>query len=171
MKNPKKAKKKTNSGKREKEQYPNLKTGVNLKRRIDHLDMDYIEKLSDSEKEWLNKFCGEYVNDTLDRKNLKKNLHNTKSLKKDCDDKNNSRNRDVYTIEKAKGSLVYCEEVNLNSLTHDPEEFLNRLLDSAKEFDDQFIQTSKALLEKFDGSDDEPGESGKTDSKLGNSKP
>lgn len=91
--------------------YPALEPKVNLKSRGELIDYDYIHKLSSSEKEWLNKFTEEYVNDALDRKDLSNNLHNTQKLKKDCGDRNNSRNRDVLTKQKAMGLLNYLEEI------------------------------------------------------------
>jgi len=100
--------------KREKAKYPALDPTLNLKTRWEEI-MDigeYFFDLPDEAKEWMNKFTEEFVCDKLNRKNLKKNLHNTKKLKKACDDKNNQRNRDVYTRAKARGSAVYIEDLN-----------------------------------------------------------
>lgn len=115
--------------------YPGLKPELNLKTRYDLLDQEYSDKLPDKKiehcsnpkgeckvcndpktrfinpKAYLNQFNEEYVNDKLDRNNLKKNLHNTQALKKDCDDRNNSRNRDILTQQKASGRLVDYEKV------------------------------------------------------------
>ena len=38
-------------------------------------------------------------------------MHNTKSLKKDCDDRNNSRNRCILTQQKASGRLIDYEKI------------------------------------------------------------
>lgn len=97
--------------------------------RADLIDQDYIEKLSPKEREWLNKFNREYVSDTLDRKNLKKNLHRTKKLKKDCDDRNNARNRDVLTRAKAANQLSDYEELTETSSNNDYEDFIIEKLD------------------------------------------
>jgi len=83
------------------QKYPTLNPGYNLKHRAELLECDYADKLSEDEKAWLNKFNEEYVNDSLDRKKKKNNLHNTKKLIKDCDDRNNARRRDVLTWAKA----------------------------------------------------------------------
>ncbi len=77
--------------------YPALDPGLNLKTRTDLIDYDYVDKLSPEEKKWLNKFTEEYVNASVDPKKLKKNLHNTEKLKKDCYDRNNARNRCILT--------------------------------------------------------------------------
>lgn len=107
--------------KRSKEKYPALKPHLNLKTRYELIDFDYVEELSDKDKEWLNKFAEEYINANLDRKNLKKNLHRTKKLKKDCDDRNNSRNRDILTRAKAQGKDIdfYSLETELSDFNED----------------------------------------------------
>lgn len=91
--------------------YSALDPGLNLKSRTELLDYDYLDKLSEKELEWLNKFTEEYVNATLNTKNPRKNLHRTKSLKKDCYDRNNARNRDVLTRQKAFNKNVYLDEI------------------------------------------------------------
>ncbi len=91
---------------RSQEKYPALIPHLNLKTRFELIDYDYVDELSEEEKEWLNKFTEEYVNANLDSKNLKKNLHKSKKLKKDCYDRNNSRNRDILTRAKAQGKDI-----------------------------------------------------------------
>ena len=88
---------------RSQQKYPALNKGYNLKSRAEASEIDYLDQLSDSDKEFLNKFTEEFVNDSLDRKNLDNNLHNTRALIKDCDDRNNARKRDVITRLKAQG--------------------------------------------------------------------
>lgn len=84
---------------------------MNLKSRQELIDYDYLKKLTPEEKAWLNKFTDEYVNDAVDRKDLSNNLHNTKALKKNCDDRNNARNRCILTQQKSMGKLNYIEEL------------------------------------------------------------
>src|SRR5271165_4531174 len=91
---------------RSKEKYPALKPHLNLKTRYDLIDFDYIDQLSEDEKERLNKFSEEYINANIDNKNPKRNLHKSKKLKKDCYDRNNSRNRDILTRAKAQGKDI-----------------------------------------------------------------
>jgi hypothetical protein len=100
--------------KREKTKYPALKPELNLKSRYELIDYDYIDKLKEEEKSWLNKFTEEYVNASLDSKNLKNNFHNTDQLKKDCYRRNNARNRDILTRAKASGSYISTDELLLN---------------------------------------------------------
>jgi hypothetical protein len=105
-----------------------LNPGLNLKTRTDLIDYDYLDKLSPSEKKWLNKFTEEYVNASLDTENLKKNLHNNQELKKDCFDRNNARNRCILTMQRAQNKIEYIEE-NKKVLGENPEEVLNKEID------------------------------------------
>lgn len=83
------------------------------------IDYDYVDQLSEADKTWLNKFTEEYINTNLDRNSLKNNLHNTKKLKKDCDDRSNARRRCILTRTKATGEILYLED--LKTVHLDPE--------------------------------------------------
>lgn len=107
---------------RSEQKYPALQPKYNLKIRTDLIDYDYLGELSPKHKLWLNKFTEEYVNATLNRNNLRSNLHRNKKLKKDCDDRNNSRNRCIYSLEKAKDKLKYLEELPENAVMIDSHE-------------------------------------------------
>lgn len=96
--------------KRQKDPYPALNPGLNLKTRKEEIEVDYLHKLSDEEKAWLNKFNEEYVNATLDRKNFENNIHNTKKLKQACDKRNDERKQCLFTREKAAGNIKYLED-------------------------------------------------------------
>ena len=61
----------------------------------------------------MNKFMGEWCNADLDYKNLKNNLHNTPELKKACTDRNNARNRDIYSRARASGNLVGITDLEI----------------------------------------------------------
>ena len=105
--------KKKKQSKRSREKYPALKPEFNLKTRYELIDYDYINKLSEDEKKWLNKFTEEYTNASLDTKNPKKNLHKTKKLRKDCYDRNNARNRCILTKANATGIVDSYEAVKI----------------------------------------------------------
>lgn len=105
---------------RNRNKYPGLVKELNLKIRQELIDQDYIDKLSETEKEWLNRFNNEYVSASVYPKKTKdkqKLLHNTKKLKKDCTDRNNWRNNDVYGIKKISNMLK--EEKEYISLVED----------------------------------------------------
>lgn len=75
------------------------------------MDYDYLNKLSEEELKWLNKFTEEYVNASFDTNKPRNNLHRTKAFRKDCYDRNNARNRDVLTRQKAQNKTVYLDDV------------------------------------------------------------
>ena len=83
-----------------------MKKQYNSKIKHEYLDQDYIEELSEQEKDWLNKFNEEYYGASLDYKQLDNNFHNNERLKKDCTDRNNARNRCVYGLAKATGRII-----------------------------------------------------------------
>lgn len=97
------------SNKRSKTKYPGLNKKVNTKVRQELIDYDYLDKLSPEEKEWLNRFSEEFHGaNFLKSKNgnySTKNIHRTKKQRKDCYDRNNARNRDVYSITKSNDML------------------------------------------------------------------
>jgi hypothetical protein len=69
------------------------------------MDFDYLDKLSDSEKQWLSNFMEEYVSGNFTHKG--KIMHRTKKEKRECYSRNNSRNRDALSISNATGRSVY----------------------------------------------------------------
>lgn len=87
--------------------YPALNPGLNLKTRKDLIDYDYLDKLSEKEKDWLNRFTEEYTNARFDHKGKK-----IQKQTKDSYDRNNSRNRDILTRIKAEGKLKATETLN-----------------------------------------------------------
>ena len=76
---------------------------MNLKARYEEIaDLDYIGKLSESEKAWMNEFMEGYVNASR-----KSKLFTTKEDWKKNEDRNNARNRCIMTKAKSQGKLVY----------------------------------------------------------------
>jgi hypothetical protein len=104
---------------------------LNLKTRFELVDYDYINKLSPKEKEWLNNFTEEYVHANM--KHAGKKLHTTKRLKKDCYDRNNSRNRCILTRNKAAGRHISINDVDHeDNERNNPEDYLIGKLDYYK---------------------------------------
>lgn len=89
--------------KRSKVKYPGLDKTVNLKIRQELFDQDYIDKLSDKEKQWLSNFNEEYISSNFNHPGRK--LHKSKKSKRDCYNRNNARNRDIYSIAKTNDML------------------------------------------------------------------
>lgn len=120
--------------KRTKVKYPALDPTVNLKTRYELIsDYDYLDKLSEKEKAWLNKFTKEYVNTEFDLKKKRSNLHKSDKLRKDCYNRNNARNRCVWTKCKASGKFSSIEEVPQKTIDNENyEEYLLNRIDRKK---------------------------------------
>jgi hypothetical protein len=103
-----KQKKKRN--KRNQMKYPALDPSVNLKTRSELIDYDYIDKLSDEEKDWLNRFTTEYINASF--KHEGKKIMKTKEKKRKAYKANNARNRCIWTKAKASGQYAYIEDIS-----------------------------------------------------------
>lgn len=97
---------------RDKYQYSSLEKSQNLKTRQDDIDdvKEYFNQLNDEEKTWMNKFMAEYNNAEGVADNDIDALHNTVELRKAARDRNNARNRCIYTQEKAQNRLKYIEK-------------------------------------------------------------
>lgn len=130
--------KKKKESKRSRTAHASLKPEYNLKSRQDLIDYDYLDQLSDKDKDWLAKFSEEYIGASFKKELPKRkgkrrkaqNLHKTKELKKSVYDANNARNRDILTRSKAQGLLSYIEDENFTELE------LHELLDGKKESSD-----------------------------------
>lgn len=102
-------KKKKITNRRNSVKNPALKPEYNLKTRYESIDYDYVGKLSPDEREWLNNFTEEYTNANFNHDGKK--IMKTKKSKKDAYDRNNSRNRCLYTKAKASHSMRYLEDI------------------------------------------------------------
>lgn len=96
-----------------KKKFPRLEKNKNLKIRQELIDYDYIDKLSDEEKEWLNKFTNEYTCGSFQKIKTGKrkgeysstNLHKTQAQREECYNRNNLRNNDVHGVSKINNML------------------------------------------------------------------
>lgn len=105
--------------KRSKDKHPALNPRLNSRVRQELIDYDYVDKLSDEEKKWLNDFSEEYINASVGKQSeaADNRFHNTPELVKDCTDRNNSRNRCMYGRVRNKVSatklLNYEDAINI----------------------------------------------------------
>lgn len=60
-------------------------------------DADYLAKLSPAELEWYEQFADEYYNGTI-KKGDEKAIHKTDAQRKDCYQRKNFANNDVYGL-------------------------------------------------------------------------
>lgn len=141
MKNKKKPR-----NKREATRYPALDPALNLRSRFELFDQDYINKLSEKEKLWLNNFNEEYINANF--KHPGKRIHRLDTVikkvkttgknrkvdlaKQEAEHANNARNRCILTKAKASGTYIEKDSLKPNQLLKtDPESELIDKLDSA----------------------------------------
>lgn len=104
-----------------------------------------IRGLNEEEKEWLNKFYGEYVNASVNHDDYDSQLHDSEELVRDCYSRNNARNRCLLNKGKATNEVEFrsWEEFDQNTIAqledHDLE-LLNAyyagLLDDENESED-----------------------------------
>lgn len=114
--------------KRSKTKYPGLKKELYSKIKQQYFDIDYVNSLSEDEKQWLNDFMNEYYGANLNES--KERMHNTDVLRKDVFDRNNARNRDIYNVARTGGRLDSLDEALLNQLEESEidEEFEDRII-------------------------------------------
>jgi len=150
------------------EEFAGLKKELHPRTRWEYLDMDYADKLSDEDKKMLSKFVDEYYGASLSPAdqpdNWTNDFHSTPELRKECMDRNNARNRDMYTILRTRGmvefdthkSVIMFEEKDTDDLADEviykkpPNEFTNPE-DALIEFMDRAEEVSD-LLQKAEES-------------------
>ena len=128
--------------KRKAAKYPGVMPEMHPRSRWEYIDLDYVKKLSDSDKAYMSKFMDEYYGATLapvaDPEQWNKDFHNTKETRKQCQDRNNARNRDLFTANRTAGYnsslhdrfgrvVSSVEQLDLNPLDH--ENILHELID------------------------------------------
>lgn len=113
-------KKRVKKNRRNQTKFPALEKKYNLISRQELLDFDYLHKLNDKEKAWLNKFVEEEVNASFRHSNP---LNKTKKQRKACYDKNNARNRCILTKNKVLGNITAIEGIKEASQLN-PEQLL-----------------------------------------------
>lgn len=142
------SRKKKAKKKRDNKKFPGLTANLYSKIKQQYFDYDYIEKLSDEEKEWLSNFTEEYLGARLNHKGKK--LHKTKRLKKDCYDRNNQRQRDIYNIKKVTGHLGMEDELVVPETGDNVEDYLIDLIDNDRK------PTEEAEFLKDDSGTEDP---------------
>jgi len=121
-----------------KDPYSSLDPQKNMGRRLDDVEdiQEYVHKLNDKDKAFMAKFMKEYNNASYNADDLSQNLHNTPALKKSITDRNNDRNRCIYTREKAKGMLNYSgTDAELEALVYG--EAISETASSDEELEDE----------------------------------
>jgi hypothetical protein len=91
--------------------YPGLKPQYNLKVRQEEIEdiASYVGKLNSKEKEWLNSFVEEEINANFNHSGRK--INKTKTAKREIYNRNNARNRDIFSRAKAQGKLTSMNDM------------------------------------------------------------
>lgn len=105
--------------------YPALDKTYNLRIRKDLFDQDYIEKLNEKEKDFLNRFNAEWINSDLRHKGKK--FHKTKKERSLIYGMNNARNRDSYALTNSVGLLKDASYMPEQTISN-PEEIENAII-------------------------------------------
>lgn len=91
-----------------------LDKSQNPRVRWEHLDADYLKKLSPDELKWYAQFMDEYIGASIAKTSTGTpkfgHIHNTRALAKTCTDANNYRNNDLFSVGKATGLLKPIEK-------------------------------------------------------------
>lgn len=77
-----------------------------VKKRNWQIDYDYIEKLTPEMQKYLEKFTAEFYGGSFG----KDPLHRTEELQRDCFNRNNRTNRDLYNHLQCTGRLAPLED-------------------------------------------------------------
>jgi len=103
---------------------PGLKKTLFSRIKQEYHDVDYADKLSEKDSEWLSRFMEEDLGANLNHKGAK--VYKKKLGKAECYRRNNQRNRDLYSLAQATGKLDVIDD----SPTSNPENALVELLDN-----------------------------------------
>lgn len=93
----------------EKQQYPSFNVNYQVANRKELLDQDYIDKLSPSEKKWLDAFNQETIITNFNHSGKKH--YNSKKKRREIYKENNLRNKDIFSNLKANNKLLYSGSV------------------------------------------------------------
>jgi len=130
-KKPKKKKKIKKISRRSRAKNPALEPKFTLKSRLELLDYDYLDKLSEKDLAWLNKFTDEELGASFSDNN-KENLNKTDEEKRIIYTRNNKRNNDVMTHKKTRKMLDYVSDKELERIEVDVEDTLISIIDLKK---------------------------------------
>lgn len=109
---PKKAKKGGRTGVK----YPALKAKLNLKTRYEEIEdlESYANQLNDTEKAWLNSYSQEEICANFNHNGPKLNDQSDPKVRSRIYNRNNERNRCIYTRENAQGALSELELMDID---------------------------------------------------------
>lgn len=153
---------KKQKNRRDKIKHPALDKRFMPRVRQELIDFDYIDQLNEEEKNYLNKFVDEYINASFKKDGT--DIQSYEKYGKDSNDRNNARNRCLYSALKNKANkhnnkrlvnydAVGAEIENQASREIDPQHIENAYIDfiELKEIESYLEEYDQMLLHlKFD---------------------
>ncbi len=114
---------------------PGLNKNLFSKIKQEFHDIDYADKLNPADSHWLSTFMEEDLGARLNHPNKK--IYKKKQDKLECYRRNNKRNWDIYSINKAQGKIAEVSDLTKldylqNLETTNPEDAIIDLIDSTK---------------------------------------
>lgn len=96
--------------------YPALSPQHNLLTRFEEIEdiASYAHTLNDSDRQWLNSYSEEEICANFDHKGPKLNDSSDPEVRSRIYGKNNSRNRCVFSREKAQNCMNYLEDMDID---------------------------------------------------------
>jgi hypothetical protein len=115
------ARKRTPKKKRDLVKTPGLNKNLFSRVKQEYHDIDYAQHLSKKDQIWLSQFMeedlGAQLNEvTLKNKYNRKAMNKSKKQRKNCFDRNNARQRDIYGLSRAGGKLDHLDQPMLDML-------------------------------------------------------
>lgn len=97
--------------------YPALDPHLNLKTRFEEIEdlASYANTLNDADKAWLNAFAEEEICANFEHSGIKLNDSSQASVRKRIYDRNNQRNRCIFSREKAQNTMNYLEDLDIDN--------------------------------------------------------
>jgi len=140
------ATKKKTTTKREKTNLRGLDKQLFSRIKQEYHDLDYINKLSDKEKQWMSDFMGEWLGANLN--DSEKKMHVSRKRRKQVYDMNNARNRDIMSNTRA-GNVLDSYDGEIRSADEvDPSLAEDRFIDNIEVDQEMLDAAIEALKDK-----------------------
>lgn len=133
---------------RSRKKYPALEKTYNLKSRSELIDFDYIHKLNDDEKKFLNDFVEGWVNGNPLKEGTNE-LFTELYHRRECYAMNYARYNDILTQAKVNGRVVEmdAQSPNKGSLVYNPVDKIITKVDKDTLFDPELVAIHKEEVE------------------------
>jgi hypothetical protein len=147
-----KPKQKKVKSRRDKAKHPNLQARYSPRIRSEYIDYDYLDKLDEEALAYLNKFTGEFHGASFAHDET--DIQSYQKYGKDCNDRNNSANRDTYGKLRSRTNNFKAKLVGYDNMLSDIENKLSSEINPANMENAyvDFIESKQlqAMIEEYD---------------------